>query len=227
MKYMTGKSTFALAGSALVLLVWGIAPHSFMEQAAKLGQGFMGLHEAEEVVHYYSLTNLTGGLISIVIGVFIFFFIIRTLLCKKEDGYRVYQNMWPAWLDLEEICYRPLILTILPMICGFIFRIFDTLPDMIVVFLRKSVLVDSRIPREREEGDLVSAWIGHTRNGIQRIANKTWRRKNPTHEDYLHIEALKSQERDENFRIIQRSLSFGLMLFGVGLMLVLIYIVFL
>lgn len=226
-RYMNGKSTFALFGSSIILLVWGIAPHAFMEKAAELASPFMGLFEEGERVAYYSLENLKGGAISIIIGVLIYVFFIRKLLRKEENGCMVYVNLWPKWFDLEELLYRPILLGILPAIFGVIFRVFDTLPDALVVLLRKTLLTDTPLPRERMEGSVFSNIVGNTRNAIQFVLNRTIHRKKQTHWDYVHEEALKSQERNEIFRIIQRSLSFGLMLFGVGLMLTLIYIVIL
>ncbi|MDO4976582.1 MAG: complex I subunit 5 family protein [Eubacteriales bacterium] len=226
-RYMNGKSTFALLGSAIVLFIWGVVPHNIMDKAAELGSRFMGLFEEGEVVAYYSIGNLKGSVISILIGLLIYVFFIRKVLRKEEDGHVIYVNRWPRWYDMEELLYRPLLLTILPTVFGVIFRIFDTLPDMVVVLLRKTLLADSPLPRERMEGSVFSSIVGNIRNAIQFIANRTIHRKNPTQWDYVHEEALKQQERNEIFRIIQRSLSFGLMLFGVGLMLTLIYIVFL
>lgn len=227
-QYMNPASTFALTASAVILFVWGIAPHVTMDKVAELGQSFMGLMEEEgHVVAYFSLTNLSGAVISICIGMAVYFGFIRTLLRRKEEGACVYINAWPKWLDLEEILYRPLLMTVLPIFCGVIFRVFDSILDILVVLLRKSFLADNPLPYERPEGTFFSELIGLLRNTIQRIANKTWNHNHPTNIDYLHLEAVKAKERNENFRIIQRSLSFGLMLFGVGLMLVLIYLVFL
>lgn len=224
--YMNQGSTFALCGSALLLFLWGIVPHMTMDKAAGLGQSFMGLTEEGHQVAYYSLKNLSGAAISILIGVFLYFFIIRVFLRKKEKEHYVYINAWPRWLDLENILYRPLLLKIFPVVFGILFRIFDTILDGIIVFLRKTLLKDSPLPYERDEGTYFTEILGHFRNWVQKIGNQTWNRKHPTNVDYVHVEAIKREEFSENFHMIQRSLSFGLMLFGVGLMLTLIYLVF-
>ncbi len=223
--YMNGASTFALAGSALILLIWGLCPHKIMEFVAGLSQNFMGLEEFGEEVAYYSIKNLSGGIISIAIGVVIYL-LIRRYLCEEKAGKTQYINAWPEWFDVENVLYRPLLLVILPTVFSIIFRFFDTLLDTIVVILRISLFKDSPLPKEREEGTIFSYMIGKIQNMIQVIGNHTWKRKNPTQWDYVHLQALKSNERNENFRIAQRSLSFGLLLFGVGLMLTLIYLVF-
>ena len=224
--YMDPISTFALSASALLLFLWGIAPHVTMDRIARLGQEFMRNEEVGEVVHYFSLKNLSGGLISITIGVLLYVFFIRPFLRRKDKNVYHYVNLWPSWLDLEDLLYRPILLKILPVFFGVIFRFFDTLPDFFVVTMRKTLYKDSPLPREREEGTIFSTFIGTVRNWLQGLANISWRRRNPSHRDYVHVEALKSEERGETYKVIQRSLSFGLMLFGIGLMMMLVYLVF-
>ena len=51
--YMNAGSTFALAGSALVLLIWGLLPRGLMDRAAAMGQTFMGLEETGHRVSYF------------------------------------------------------------------------------------------------------------------------------------------------------------------------------
>ncbi len=223
--YMNGASTFALTASAAILLIWGLCPHKIMEFVAKISQNFMGLNEVEEEVAYYSLKNLSGGMISIVIGIVIYL-LIRRYLCVRDNDELSYINAWPKWLDMENLLYRPLLLVILPTVFSIVFRFFDTLMDNLVVLLRLTIFKDSPIPKEREEGTLFSYMVGKIQNTIQAIGNQTWKKKNPTHWDYIHLQALKSNERNENFRIAQRSLSFGLLLFGLGLMLTLVYLIF-
>ncbi len=123
--YMNPVSTFALAGSALVLFVWGFFPHAIMDRAAGAAQSFMGLEEFGEVINYFSFSNLQGALISITIGIIVYFVVIRHLLMR--DG--AYINAWPAWLDLENLIYRPLLLKILPAIFGTACRVLDVLTD--------------------------------------------------------------------------------------------------
>lgn len=224
--YMNPGSGFALTASALILLVWGLLPHGLMDRAANLGQSFMNLEEAGNAVNYFSPGNLRGGLISIGIGVIVYLFYIRMVLVEKqENGGKVYVNAWPKWLDLENLLYRPLLLTILPIVFGVICRILDSFIDTVVVVLRKTIYHDSPLPHERLEGNALTAVIGKILNGVQFAANHIWRREQPIHRDYVHLAAVKNEEFKENNGIIRRSLSFGLMLAGVGLTLTLIYII--
>ncbi len=223
--YMNRESTFALAGSALVLLVWGLFAHGLMDRAAQLGQSFMNLEEFGHVVSYFSLKNLSGAGISIVIGAVVYLFFIRTVLMeKKQKDVRVYVDRWPAWLDLENMLYRPVLLKFIPALCHVICRIFDSLPDLLVVGLRKSVYRDSPLPHELPEGTVFTLAGGRIANFWQSIGNRLWNRKHPAHKDYVHILALRRAELKENNMIIGRSLSFGLLLVCVGLGLTVVYI---
>lgn len=231
-RYMNIESGFALTISALVLLVWGLFPHMIMDRAAAMGEAFMNILSARaanatdawtagSVTAYFSLENLKGALISIIIGVFVYVLVIRILLVRKGE----YISAWPKWLDIEELIYKPLLLGFLPMICGIASRVFDSLIDIAVVVLRKSLYKDSPLPHERSEGNAVTELIGRVMNFVQSLRNHLWGRKNPTHTDFVHAAASGLDEFRESFMIIQRSLSFGLLMFSVGLALTLIYII--
>lgn len=122
-KCLTPSSAFALIGSAVVLPILGMTPWRTMDAIAEMGQSLiMGGHAHE--VHYFDFVNLKGGLISIAIGVLVYFFVIRTLLMKKENGTKIYVNRLPEWFDLEDLVYRPVLLKALPTAVGFVTRIF-------------------------------------------------------------------------------------------------------
>lgn len=248
--YMNPQSTLALGGSALVLLVWGAAPYGIMDRAAQMAQGFMHLEEAGHAVHYFSMTNLSGAVISIVIGAVVYLLFIRRVLMRPAEVictdaaaaqtgtrgtgkqaagdvqtvYR-YADRWPSWLDLENTIYRPVFFKYIPAVLEVVCRIADTCVDLLVVGLRKTIYRDSPIPHERPEGNLVTEMAGRLMNLWQELANRTWRRKDPLHRDYVHILALKNDAIKENHMIIGRSLSFGLLLVCIGICLTLIYII--
>lgn len=245
-RYMTPASSFALAGSAALLLIWGLCPHVLMDRAAELSQGFLRLTKTGHMVHYFSPGNLKGGLISVGIGAVVYLAFIRKLL---RDGRGEYINAWPKWLDLEELFYRPLMLRFLPWLLGGICsaldrvlssplilktlstaagvfcRILDSLADGLVVALRKTLYRDSPLPYERPEGNALTDSIGRVLNAFQSLGNRTWRRKKPLHRDYMHLAAVRNEQFKETNRIIQRSLSFGLLLFCIGLALTLLYLI--
>lgn len=245
--YMNGASTAVLTVSAVLFPIMGILPHLTMDKLADMGQGFMGLAHMEESVAYFSLTNLKGGLTSIAIGLVIYFAIVRTwMMPKQADGSRIYVNKWPRVLDIEDYIYRPILLKVIPGICGAVCTVldnlvdviakvlpiagsvqaglFDTVTDALVVFLRKTVYRDSPQSYELDEGNGVTYFFGKMVNGIVSLLNHTIWRKHPNNKDYVHQFALAYSDFKENAGIIGRSLSYGLILFCIGLCVTLIYL---
>ncbi|MDO4298969.1 MAG: proton-conducting transporter membrane subunit [Lachnospiraceae bacterium] len=225
-RYMNAESTFALAGSAVLLFLWGLFPHDLMDRVAVLGQNLMHLEEAGEAVSYFSMKNLSGGLISIAIGALVYVFFIRRILMEEgKKGTKRYINAWPAWFDLEDAIYRPVLLTILPLVCRTVCRVFDSLVDTAVVVLRKTIYRDSPIPHELPEGTVFTQAAGNVMNFFRNLANGTWRKKVPVETDYRHKMAMLHDELKETNTVIGRSLSFGLMLVCIGFCVTLIYII--
>lgn len=223
-KYMNKASALALTVSALFFPLMGLLPGVIMNSIAELGEDFMHPEELGEAIRYFSMANLKGGLISILIGAVLYLAVVRTWMMKKEAGGRVYVNRWNKYWDLENAVYRPLLLHILPMVFGVVCRIFDSLADGIVVFLRKTVYRDSKLPHELEEGTFLTHALGMELDHVIHFLNRTLWKKHPHEEGYEHKLAMKHEELAEDNTIIGRSLSFGLLLFCTGLILTLVYL---
>lgn len=246
-KYMNKISSAVLAVCAVLFPVMGMLPHLTMDKIADLGQSFMGFSEHAHEVAYFSLVNLKGALISILIGAAIYLTVVRMWMCKKgKNGACVYLNRWPAVFDIEDTIYRPVLLQILPAICGTICRLldgvvdfiakllpiagsvqagfFDTITDSVIVFLRKTIYRDSPRPQELEEGNAVTYVLGRFVNTVVAVLNKTIWRRQPNQKDYVHRFALAYAGFKENSSLIGRSLSYGLVLFCVGFCATLIYL---
>lgn len=244
--YMNKKSAFALTVSAVLFPVMGILPHLTMDKAAGFVKGFFKLEHIHEVA-YFSFVNLKGGLTSIAIGAVVYLVIGRLWMIRKEEnGDTTYANYWPKVLDLEDYLYRPILLKVIPSVCGavcfvldhvvdFIAKIlpiagsveasfFDTIVDTIVVFLRKTVYKDSPQPQELLEGNALTYQLGSFVNGVVGILNKTAWRERPNKKDYTHQYALVYTSFKENTSLIGRSLSYGLILFCLGLLATLVYL---
>lgn len=224
-KYMNKVSAAALTISALLFPAMGLLPGIVMNAIADLGDDFMHPEEIGEAIKYFSMVNLKGGLVSILIGLFIYFVMIRGWMMKKAENVScVYVNRWNKYWDLENSVYRPLLLKVLPMIFGVICRILDSLTDSIVVFIRKTVYKDSKLPHELEEGTFLTHVIGMQLDKLIHLLNRTLWKKSPHEEGYEHKLAMKHEEITEDNTIIGRSMSFGLLLFSTGLILTLIYL---
>ena len=102
--------------------------------------------------------------------------------------------------------------------------VLDILADGTVVLLRKTIYRDSPEQGELEEGNALTHVVGVALNGLEQLLNKTiW--KNHTHKrDLEHWFVLKYASFKENAALIGRSLSFGLVLFCLGLCATLIYL---
>lgn len=226
-KYMNPVSAFAIAASAVILPILGFLPNLVTDKVADLGHGFMHFEGAVHAVHYYNFENLKGGCISIAIGV-VLYLLIRTFLMKEQNGVREYRNCWPKWLDMEELFYRPMLLSILPFLARVACRILDSLVDGIVLFLRKTVYRDRKIPHELPEGSEFTHLVGEILDFMRNLKRKILRQPVPEHEvSYEHKLAMQREKFMETNTIIQRSLSFGLLLFYVGLVFTLIYLLYL
>lgn len=119
-KYMTKLSALGLIIPAILLFILGSFP-SIMDSIGKLGQEFFFGHDPAHEVHYFSWINVKGAVISIAIGLIVYFLIIRNFLIGKDkNGHSEYINPWPEDLDLEEKIYRPVLSNILPNMGGFI-----------------------------------------------------------------------------------------------------------
>ena len=240
--YWRSVSGFALTAAAVLIPVMGMLPGLTMDRLADMAQGFLGVHHAGHAVHYFTWVNLKGSVISIAIGALVYFLVVRGWM--MENG--TYVNRWPEWLDLEEKLYRPLLVKLLPGILGWVCGVMDKATDVlakllpslgagiagvmdiftdgIVVLLRKTIYRDSPQQGELEEGNALTHVIGVSLNVLEELLNKTIWRHHEHRKDLEHWFVLKYSAFKENATVIGRSLSFGLVLFSIGLCATLVYL---
>lgn len=224
-KYMNPLSACVLTICAVIFPIMGIFPYATMDVMADMSEGFMGWNHAGHSVDYFTWVNLKGSVISILIGAVLYFGVVRVLLMKKQgDGGQDYVNRWWKYFDLEDYFYRPVLLKFLPAVCSSVCLVIDRFVDGIVILLRKTIYKDSMIHKEMDEGNGVTYAIGSLFNKGEAVLNKTVWRSMPRVTDYRHRFALKYASFKENMGFIERSLSYGLILFCVGLCAVLIYL---
>ena len=222
--YLSLPGKIAIGIPAVLLFVFGTFPHLFYDRFAALASGFMNAEPMAHEVAYMSLTNLKGAVISIVVGVAVYFGIVRTFMMKKEDDVKVYVDRWPAWLDLENLVYRPLLLKWLPVVFGTICRFFsDT--DGILLFFRKT-LYREKPTEQLYIGTRMTYKFGRIANFGVRVLNRTVRKKRPITTDYVVTLARLYELNKRRNRMIESSLSYGLLLFCVGICITMIYLLF-
>ena len=223
--YMKPASAVVLTVCAAIFPIMGALPYITMDKMADMSEGFMGWNHAGHSVDYFTWVNLKGSVISILIGAVLYFGVVRIFLMKKTDSKEtVYVNRWWKYLDLEDYFYRPVLLRFLPTILSTFCLIIDRLVDGFVIVLRKTIYKDSQVQKERDEGNGLTYALGSFFNKIEQLLNKTVWRSMPRMTDYKHRFALKYASFKENMVFIERSLSYGLILFCAGLCAVLIYL---
>ncbi len=229
--YASMVEKFAIGVCALPIPFIGMLPNLVAKPLAEYGLVRFGLSgllaHHQENVHYYSLKNLSGALISIVTGVLVYLIVVRIMILRrvlaqnKEKGYR---DIFPSWLNMEKYVYRAVFYTAIPFILGIFSRILDSIVDTVVVILRKTVYSDRALPYELPEGNRVTHRIGCTMERVRLLYYAMMRKEGYVPKNYTHKLAMKKTDLFENLRIIENSLSFGLFMFCVGLGLTMIYL---
>ena len=196
-----------------VMLLLGLLPGRFMDRIAAFGRSFFQGAVPSHAVDYFSVVNLKGAAISLTIGLVVYLLVVRTLLMPKgESGRRYYRDPIPGWLNLEYGLYRPLLkfsTQVLLLAAAFVDRVgfrllFRGLPAL---FLRWSRWLIDRRSR------LVSALTG---------------------QEYTPRPSLEQVVDDSSFGLyddqpqrgngVMRSLAFGLILTGLGLVFSILFI---
>ena len=223
------KLTAAVLGiSAAVLPVLGILPYLTQNAIADLAQGFLYGESPAEAVRYFSLTNLKGALISIIIGALIYGIVIRGWMMRRnEAGVRIYVNRWPQSLDLLTLIYEPVVMVILPAIAAFFCRCLDYLVDALVVLARKTTHRQTKEKPIAPADYRTSYYIGSFFNRIAALLNRTVRQSNPITKDYTLIFAMRQKINRDFMSIVAASASFGLMMFAIGIIIVAVYLLLL
>lgn len=218
--YMNLGNKVLLTFSASLFILFGVLPNATFDKLADLGQPFMGLESFHETFSYFTLENLKGSAISIVIGVILYTLVIRPFLITKEGRYI---NPLPKWVDLEDYGYRPL-LKFVYFLASVFSRVLDKLVDGTIISLRKTALKETPIPVELTEGNSVSHAIGTLFDNIHHLFTGEEVKPEDT---YRHKFAMLVEKMGEANVIITRSLSFGLIFFCCGLVFTLIYMLWL
>ena len=122
--------------------------------------------------------------------------------------------------------YQPVVLGFLPFIGGLCSRLLDKLTDFFVLVLRKNVLNPKKKHRPVVLGNELTYVLGCFRDGVVRCLNATILRKRPVKKSYVEQLAIGTMEIENTMQLVGRSISFGLLLFGVGLIFTLLYLLF-
>ena len=245
---MKPLSRFVLVGCSALIPLLGMAPHLTMDRIAGAGEPFFRGDEMVHSVAYFSLGNLKGGVISIGIGIVLYVVVVRLLLMKKDErGTVIYADRLPSWLDLENLVYRPLLLHILPGICGAVCALIDRylVSTVVTVFLAVSSVVcramdsfvDGLILLARKtthrqlpgtvkirENDRLACILGGIADEIAVWKGRRGRKIKMDRPSAIPRFIEAEEELKRTGKLVEESFSFGLMLFCIGLCLTLGYL---
>lgn len=253
-RYMRPLTALALTLSALLVPLLGVEPGRTMDPIADLAGGFLHAGAPAHPVAYFSLTNLKGAGISLIIGVVVYLAVIRPLLMREENGVRVYVDRWPAWADIEERLYRPAIDALLrwggslAMLCSeqtierCIYRpiiavlvavgsvsakLLGSATDALAYLLGRTVLAARRrVERDKRVGNRVTYAVGTVADGVAEGLNRTLRRGACEKPHYVGRLAGLWDGMVDGMRQMTHTMSYGLVLFGLGLCVTLLYLMF-
>ncbi len=155
---MTFRSGLVLLLTAIPLLLIGLLPNQVLLPLTQASASFLNRPALSHEVAFFSLTNLMGGGISLVIGIAVYLFFVRPVLYSREKGYL---NRWPQWLDLEEIFYRPVFTRFLPWLGLTVASFLDSIPNskLVKVWIPKGVSAFFSFLDHLPDSKLVKVWI--------------------------------------------------------------------
>jgi len=217
----------------------GIFP-GLLEAITHMSEGFTGIHGVSGI-HYFSLTNLKGGGISLLVGVLVYLFVVRKLLYNKEKGYTAVElklNLQFGGLIrivdglcavVDHIIENPLFMKWIPDACTALTRCAAAVTDSIVLVMRKTIFRSRTEHRHRKHwGYLIFANVaGRILDAFVLLLNLTFYRSHPIRIDFVYVLAARVYDHDPEFARATRTVSFGLLLFALGFLVALVYLILL
>ena len=207
--YMSLLSKVVLGISAVILPILGAFPGMTMDKMADAVMNFMRSGELAHQVHYFTWVNLKGGLISIGIGVLVYLFVIRKVFMRKDR----YVDLWPEKLDVEVLFTKTVLGFV--FLLGAVSKVLDGVLlnwltiENVLKFLNRNAKVPEKLP-EGIIGRLRHLLFDETTEAPeQELVNK------------LHAQY---DRKVDTMRVIGSSLSFGLLIACVGLIITIIYL---
>ena len=243
---MSPLSSFALGGSALLMFVIGLYPEGILTNLANSSLPFLYAHEPAHEVVFLHMVNLVGGGKSLLLGIIFFFTAVRMGLMKRDEaGHAIHVNRWPGWLDLEDRLYRPLVTalvrlgyliatpldllleksyTVISMVLTFLSRLLEISADGVSLLLMRTVLKPSSGPSVVPLGNRFTYTMGRIADKVTGVWRKVFglRAHEPFH--YARMYAAMWTTAQDSMRRMLRTLSFGLILFALGVVALLAFL---
>jgi len=250
-KYMTWLSRIALFASAILVPILGVQPNATMDVIADFAGGFLHAGTPEHHVEYFSWVNLKGACISLGIGLIVYLFFIRVKLMPKENGVRVYVDLWPQKLDIEDRIYRPAIMGLLsfggllaqigneeklenkvywPALRTLSFagavvaKAFGDVLDWLALIFTNTFLKMKHYTETVHIGNIFTDTVGGVADKLAEVLNQTIFRRHPHAHHYTGMLAGWWNGMLAAVKKMTHTMSYGLLIFGLGLCVTFIYL---
>ncbi|MDD3214398.1 MAG: proton-conducting transporter membrane subunit [Eubacteriales bacterium] len=222
--YRSPLTALVLIVCALLPPILGSFPVPLVSGIGKLGEGFLGASN-RRAISIFDSENIIAACKSFVIGVALYTVIVRPFFTvRTADGYHKYPNCQPAWLDLENVVYRPL-LRLLIAVGLLIARVFEKSTDTVLAFSRRALLHVGSPRTPVPGGNRFTYAVGSLMDAVVKILNYTLWRKRPVQPNFVYALAAGNEEVSRQSRRLTRSISFSLLMFCIGLFITIAYLV--
>ena len=219
---MNPVSRFALGVPAAAILVMGLLPNAVMDRIADVGTDFLHLGPMEHAVHYFTWTNLKGAVICIVIAAVLYPLVVRRLLMRTQNGVRVYVNVLPTWMDLEDSVYRPFFRVLFRFLGNVAHCVCDAL-DAVVLLLHKLIFFAQDV---KSDDSTSRSLVYRTGRLLDRVCAACRGEPLAWDEEGPHAEHMVERAAVRRYResLITSAMSFALLLMVLALAAALIYL---
>ena len=248
-KYLSVPSGIALGLCAALIPVLGLLPGVLMSGIGELARPFFNAAApAHMPIAYFSGENLLGAAKSIIIGVVLYALNWQFIMSKEKKGSRSYPERWPKWLDLEDLIYRPAlrlliavgygvalvldrlmdgVIVALRAVGGLLARVADGLCDGLILGVRRIFLPPLSARQPVPVGNRFTYAFGRFCDGTSAFITRLFHLHRPSCTRYESVFAAAMEEAGLQFKRLTRSISFGLIMFCLGLFVTLAYLLWL
>jgi len=221
-RYVSPASAAVLSLIALLPPLLGALPETLLG-AGRLSAGFLGA-ENPHAIDVFSTENLLGACKSFVIGAGVYAVVVRPFLSRRTaDGYHDYPDGKPAWLDLEDSVYRPL-LRLLTALGLMLSRLLERSTDALIAGARRLLLRVGKPRTPVPGGNWFTYAVGTMMDAFVKALNYTLWRKRPVQPTFVYALAAGNEEMSRQSRRLTRSISFTLLMFCLGLFATIVYL---
>lgn len=221
--YMNRWTATVLLISTAMIPLFGMFP-GILETVAGISAGLTGVAGVSGN-QYFSIENLKSGILSLGIGALAYILVCRKSWCRRIRDDR---GTWERWANSCEKTCRCMIAAAMDSVTA-ILRALSGLTDGIALLLAKTVFAPKTLDENLEMPmNHFAAYIfGNMLNGFAFLLNTTIYRSRPIRLDFVYVLTTRRRIMDQEIARVTRTVSFGLILFALGFLVALVYIILL